>query len=204
MSKKHILINVALFLFCISVMSFGIYAIQTANLEMTGSVGFITHDCKVSVLGTISGAIRGNLAGSENDFKIVDTSVYTPQQHGGKDNNTWYDQFNNGNINQTKDLTQNDIWNFGEIFFDDFNLSENQIKPIIITLQITNKSDYSIDVTIGEILSTEQIIVDVPKNITILSNQTEKINITFALVSDKINSASIYLDQIPVTFSKSV
>ncbi|MBQ7884837.1 MAG: hypothetical protein IJ318_01925, partial [Clostridia bacterium] len=51
--KKSILISITTLVLCLCVMAFGVYSAISANLNITGNLGFNIHDCVVGVSGTI-------------------------------------------------------------------------------------------------------------------------------------------------------
>ncbi len=144
MKKKKLtfLFSIATLCLCFSILAFGVYAAKKASLTTTGSVSFEAHNCKVAVVATIQNAMRSK----ELDYAVVDDKTYTNQ--GNSSDQTWKDKFDKGyeDDEQTlKILNNSDSWNFGDIFFDDWNIgNDEEIQPISITFTITNYSDYPV------------------------------------------------------------
>lgn len=151
MKKKNWLANIALMVLAICLMSFGVYAAQTASLTMTGTVGFIAHNCEVTAVGTIANAMRGEAY----DYAKVATATYTQD-----DDSVWADSFTtietaDGEL-VADDYLGNETWNFGDVYFDDVNESTNN-QDIVFTITLHNYSDYAVRVTLaGELNSTEK------------------------------------------------
>ena len=140
--KKHkftLWLNIATLCLCFAILAFGVYSAKRARLTTSGTVGFKAHECEVAVVATIENAMRSESL----DYAIVSDKIYTNQ--GESSDQTWQDKFDKGPDSNGKLVTlskdNNDVWSFGDIFFDDMNISNDEdMQPIIITFSITNYS----------------------------------------------------------------
>ena len=133
---------------CLSTMIAGVYSIKTKLFQTKGTIGFVLHSCKVNVVGTVTGAMRGE----EYGYAVVNDSTYTNQ---GTGNETWTDKFEKTTSGDAKNLlTDSDSWNLGDIYFDDFNTStSSSFLDVQISFNIKNYSEFPIkaSITIAEI-----------------------------------------------------
>ena len=62
MKKRKFIIWLNFVTICLSIcaIAIGVYSIKTATLNVNGAIGFTAHNCKVSVLGDITGAVNEN------------------------------------------------------------------------------------------------------------------------------------------------
>ncbi len=127
--KFNILLNIAVLCMCVCAIAIGVYSAKTASLNVSGTIGFQAHNCKVRVLGKITGAVDAS-----NNAITSNTSTATIN----------YTDSSNTSQGKLIDGTA-DIWSFGSIFFDDLNSTEDEIATdIIFTFTITNESSYEI------------------------------------------------------------
>ena len=55
--KFSMLLNIAVLCLCVAAIAIGVYSAKNASLNVTGTIGFVAHDCKVEVYGKITGAV---------------------------------------------------------------------------------------------------------------------------------------------------
>ena len=133
--KLTLWLNVATLCLCLATLAFGVYSAKQAKLTTNGTVSFKAHDCQVKVVGTISNAMRSESL----NYAQVSDKTYTDDGSGNTVD--WADSFTTGD----NYLTSSDTWTFGDIYFDDMNIGNNEgIKSIIITLQVTNFSEFPV------------------------------------------------------------
>lgn len=136
--KLKIIISILALCICLSAMVVGVYSVKILKFQTTGSIGFVVHSCKVNVVGTVTGAMRGE----EQSYAVVNDSIYTNQ---GTGNETWTDRFEKTTTGDDKNLiTDSDKWNLGEIYFDDIRTSNNEVSDVTISFVIKNYSDFPI------------------------------------------------------------
>ena len=120
---------------CLATLAFGVYSAKQARLTTNGTVSFKANDCKVKVVGTISNAMRSE------SLNYAQVSDKTYSNDGSGNTVSWADSFTTGD----NYLTSSDAWTFGDIYFDDMNIgNDEEIKSIIITLQISNYSSFPV------------------------------------------------------------
>ncbi len=195
--KLNIFLLTSALCLCFSIMGFGIYASKQASLTTSGTVGFNAHNCEVAIVGTIENAMRGK----ELNYVVVENNSYSNQ--GANNNETWQDKFDKGTEQDgtLKILSTNsvDIWNFGDIYFDDWNNEDDIIKSIIITLEITNYSDFMVKAnlsvpTLDNIStsgSTLEIIIPKKSGTTA---QTGVLQLCLTLVDENVEFVTSNLD----------
>ena len=130
--KLNFIFNVVSICLSICAIAIGVYAIRSANLGISGSVGFVAHNCNVS----ISGYIYGHSTTAEG------APVAKPTQ----DNEKSY--LSNGSVLATENEPlkiegDSGSLTFGDVFFTDMTESENLV-PIKIILTIKNDSKFTI------------------------------------------------------------
>lgn len=141
--KFSMLLNIAVLCLCVAAIAIGVYSAKNASLNVTGTIGFVAHDCKVEVYGKITGA--------------VDSSNNTITANTGTATVIFEESEGTGKL-----VTENtnNSWNIGDIYFDDLNTSGNTIaNDIVITLTLKNVSE-SYDITATIIPNTPDIIVE--------------------------------------------
>lgn len=60
--KFSLILNVVAICLSICAIAIGVYSIKSAKLGISGSVGFVAHNCNVDVTGYIYGHASGNVA----------------------------------------------------------------------------------------------------------------------------------------------
>lgn len=160
--KFSLILNVVAICLSICAIAIGVYSIKSAKLGISGSVGFVAHNCNVDVTGYIYGHASGNVA----DGKPVEQS----------------------SKEKLKDLSLRGAdasLSFGERYFSDSTASGIP-EDIKLVLTLTNASDFNIlvDVEIPE-SSNFDIICD--NNYTVLytdENKSATITIILSLNPD--------------------
>ena len=171
--KFNILLNIAVICMCVCAIAIGVYSAKTASLNVSGTIGFTAHNCKVRVLGKITGAMDAN--------NVALDPATTPALN-------YQESANTGKL---IDGTA-DTWNFGSIFFDDLNTDENhEVNDIVFTFTITNESAYYVDVTVNQKCSNnDRIFIYAPNNGETLSPQGQdgsSVTLTVKLQLQKVN-----------------
>ena len=141
--KYSMLLNIAVLCLCVAAIAIGVYSAKNASLNVTGTIGFVAHDCKVEVYGKITGA--------------VDSSNNTITANTGTATVIFEESEGTGKL-----VTENtnNSWNIGDIYFDDLNTSGDTIaNDIVITLTLKNVSEFY-DITATIIPNTPDIIVE--------------------------------------------
>ena len=122
--KFNILLNIAVLCMCVCAIAIGVYSAKTASLNVSGTIGFTAHNCKVRVLGKITGAV--------NASNVALDPATTPALN-------YYDSIDNTK-GKLIDGTA-DSWNFDKIYFDDLNAEGDAIATdIVFTFTLTNES----------------------------------------------------------------
>ena len=128
--KFNILLNIAVLCMCVAAIAIGVYSAKTASLNVSGTIGFTAHNCKVRVLGKITGAVD-----SSNNALPESTASLNYQE--------------SASTGKLIDGTS-DSWNFGKIYFDDLNVVGNAIATdIVFTFTLTNESAYDVVATLN-------------------------------------------------------
>ena len=129
MKKKFgILINIAVICLCICALAIGVYSATTAQLTVSGSIGFTAHNCELQVDITKQGyADPQDITKYITTAESVDLDSKTQATTGklGGNNPTF-----NGNVD------------LGTMNFTD--LAEDTIPPIIVKVTVTNISAYPV------------------------------------------------------------
>ena len=141
--KFSLLFNIATLVLCISAIAFGVYSAKQASLNVTGSIGFTAHNCKVKVDSSLSGF-------SETlDGKVVSTARTS-----------------------TKIVEGTATLDLGIFYFTDLTASGNT-NDITLMLTFTNQSDFAVDVTIeAKDLSGSNITVTLDTTSLTLAEQS--------------------------------
>ena len=186
------MLNIAILCMCVCTIAIGVYSAKTASLNVSGTIGFTAHNCKVRVLGKITGAMDAN--------NVALDPATTPALN-------YQESANKGKL---IDGTA-DTWNFGSIFFDDLNTDENhEVNDIVFTFTITNESAYYVDVTVNPKCSNnDRIFIYAPNNgenlapgatITLTVNfQLKKVNGEYSSLNSAISLSNATL----LNFTKS-
>ena len=121
--KINILLNIAVLCMCVCAIAIGVYSAKTASLNVGGTIGFNAHNCKVRVLGKITGAVD-----SSNNALPESTASLNYQE--------------SASTGKLIDGTS-ESWDFGKIYFDDLNVEGNGVATdIVFTFTLINESTY--------------------------------------------------------------
>ena len=191
--RYKILLNIATLCLCLAAIAVGVYSVKTAQLNITGTIGFQAHNCDVYVNGTLTGA--STLSGTT----LTPTTLY------------YYDKTNN-NTDTTKYVNvHNDTtgWAIGDVYFDDMNnVPEGKLaQDIVITLKIYNNSKFPVYATfdattlgidVSQIKATAQKGTDTAKDVLCVempANQTTAdaitLTMTFTLESENFTKLTL-------------
>ena len=174
--KFNILLNIAVLCVCVCAIAIGVYSAKTASLNVSGTIGFQAHNCKVRVLGKITGAVDAS-----NNAITSNTSTATIN----------YTDTSNTSQGKLIDGTA-DTWSFGSIFFDDLNTDKyHEVNDIVFTFTITNESAYYVDVTVNQdCINDNRIFIYAPNNGETLAPKDQtgsSVTLTVKLQLQKVN-----------------
>ena len=188
--KFNILLNIAVLCMCICAIAIGVYSAKTASLNVSGTIGFTAHNCKVRVLGKITGAVDAN--------NVALNPETTPALK-------YCDSTDNTKGKLIEGTT--DIWDFKNIYFDDLNTDKyHEVNDIVFTFTITNESDYYVDVKVNQdcMKNNDRISIYVPNNGGTLAPQGQgaasSVTLTVKLQLQKVNGEYSNLDA-PINLS---
>ena len=187
--KFNILLNIAVLCMCVCAIAIGVYSAKTASLNVSGTIGFQAHNCKVRVLGKITGAVDAS-----NNAITSNTSTATIN----------YTDSSNTSQGKLIDGTA-DTWNFGSIFFDDLNTDKyHEVNDIVFTFTITNESAYYVDVTVNQdCINDNRIFIYAPNNGETLAPKDQtgsSVTLTVKLQLQNVNGEYSSLDT-PINLS---
>ena len=176
-------LNVVTICLSICAIAIGVYSIKTATLNVNGSIGFTAHNCKVRVLGKITGAVDASNNAITSNTETA-TINYTDSSDTSK-----------GKLIEGPA----EPWNFGSIFFDDLNTDKyHEVNDIVFTFTITNESAYYVDVTVNQdCINNNRIFIYAPNNGETLSPQGQdgsSVTLTVKLQLQKVNGEYSSLD----------
>ena len=174
--KFNILLNIAVLCMCVCAIAIGVYSAKTASLNVSGTIGFTAHNCKVRVLGKITGAVDA----SNN---AITSNTSTPTINYIDTSNTSQGKLIDGTA---------DTWSFGSIFFDDLNTDKyHEVNDIVFTFTITNESAYYVDVTVNQdCINDNRIFIYAPNNGETLAPKDQtgsSVTLTVKLQLQKVN-----------------
>lgn len=134
--KFNLLLEIATLCLCIAAIAFGVYSAKNASLNVSGTVGFISHGGKFELTQLqIAGALKEDDSAYDRTIVYGDGTGETVKRFFG----SW------GNEKAGK-LMDNDTTAFPEaMYLNDIELStadKDTIKDITITLNITNYSQF--------------------------------------------------------------
>ena len=174
--KFNILLNIAVLCMCIAAIAIGVYSAKTASLNVSGTIGFTAHNCKVRVLGKITGAV--------NEKNVALDPANTPALN-------YQESADTGKLIDGKA----DKWDFGSIYFDDLNTDKyHEVNDIVFTFTITNESDYYVDVTVKQdCIKNNRIFIYAPNNGETLAPKGT-VTLTVKLKLQKVNGEYSSLD----------
>ena len=202
--RYRILLNIATLCLCLAAIAVGVYSVKTAQLNITGTIGFQAHNCDVYVNGTLTGA--STLSGTT----LTPTTLH------------YYDKTNN-NTDTTKYVNvHNDTtgWAIGDVYFDDMNnVPEGKLaQDIVITLKIYNNSKFLVYATFdastlgidtsqikakaqkGTDTAKDVLCVEMPANQT--STDAITLTITFTLESEDFAKLTLTSEKPLLKFTK--
>ena len=135
-TKFNLLLEIATLCLCIAAIAFGIYSAKNASLNVSGTVGFISHGGKFELTQLqIAGALKEDDSAYDRTIVYGDGTGETVKRFFG----SW------GNEKAGK-IMDNDTTAFPEaMYLNDIELStadKDTIKDITITLNITNYSQF--------------------------------------------------------------
>lgn len=158
MKKNRFVIHITTLALAICVMMFGVYAAKSASLNSSGSIGFISHDADVVVDGVIYGAMRGSEYGYKQITQVMGEETKVVDSNGVVTGTVWQDSFttqdDNAEITEADYLTSDHSWLFGDVFFDDMNVSPEST-TIAISLKVSNYSVFPVSATIKGLESVQ-------------------------------------------------
>ena len=171
--KLNLLIDIAIVCLCVCAIAIGVYSAKTASLNVSGTIGFTAHNCKVRVLGKITGAV------DENNVAL--DPVTTPALN-------YQESANKGKL---IDGTA-DTWEVGALFFDDLNTDKyHEVNDIVFTFTITNESAYYVDVTVNQnCINNNRIFIYAPNNGETLAPQGQEGSSVTLTVKLQLNKVS--------------
>lgn len=181
MKKKKLtfLTDIAVLVLCVCAIAIGVYSAKNASINIGGSVGFNAHDCKVRVLGKISGAYDkdGNKLTENNDSATVLFADATDTTKGKLITGT----------------SEENNWIFGNIYYNDLTApnSYSLAEDIVFTFEITNESAYDVAFKVIKPTSLPDNIVS---SITIDNNeQTEETENDATLLNKRGDKVTVVL-----------
>ncbi|MBQ7884986.1 MAG: hypothetical protein IJ318_02695 [Clostridia bacterium] len=131
--KKSIWISITTLMLCLGVMAFGVYSAISANLNITGNLGFNIHDCVVGVSGTIY-----NL--SEMDADGTSARLY---------DKTLGTTIMGGESTTTSTISLGDMYFYHGAYVDpETKMATVKTYDIIFQITITNLSEHRIKMTV--------------------------------------------------------
>ena len=181
MKKKKLtfLTDIAVLVLCVCAIAIGVYSAKNASINIGGSVGFNAHDCKVRVLGKISGAYDkdGNKLTENNASATVLFADATDTTKGKLITGT----------------SAENNWIFGNIYYNDLTApnSYSLAEDIVFTFEITNESAYDVAFKVIKPTSLPDNIVS---SISIDNNeQTEETENDATLLSKRGDKVTVVL-----------
>lgn len=127
MKKRKISLILNICTICLAVVAIviGVYSLQQAKLNINGSVGFVAHNCKFQISGSVTGANT-----TDSDSPAIETRILTTKEYNAEGTNT--------NLSPDYDI--------GNLYFNDMLENGN---VITITLTITNKSTFDVTLNVS-------------------------------------------------------
>ena len=121
--KFSMFVNIAMLALSVCAIVIGVYSAKTAQLQLSGSIAFQAHDCKVKVSGTMAGV-------ADKDGVTLKAQPSYPE---------------------TLISTNSASWGFGKVYFNDIDAEVGEYaKPIIFTFTLSNESIfYDVKATIN-------------------------------------------------------
>ena len=194
--KLKIIISILALCICLSAMVVGVYSVKILKFQTTGSIGFVVHSCKVNVVGTVTGAMRGE----EHGYAVVNDKTYTNQ--GASSSETWADKFEKTTAGDDKNLiTDSDKWNLGEIYFDDIRTSNNEVSDVTISFVIKNYSDFPIKASANFSQISNVTITSSEVYLDACENDTPKSGSFKILYSINDKASAVSLNQLNISLN---
>ena len=192
--KFNLLLQIATLCLCVAAIAFGVYSAKTASLNVSGTIGFEAHNCKVGVVAHLTGDGVINTAGN---------MVASPD----------------GNVRRTaleKVATftndANGTIDFGSLYFADMDTVNGKAAPIKMTFTITNNSAFAIKASVTLPKNNNDVTVLADKDSIKIeqgTNKTGEITLTFTLnnpeasLATALNLSTIKFDFTKFEFKKS-
>ena len=187
--KFNLLLQIATLCLCVAAIAFGVYSAKTASLNVSGTIGFEAHNCKVGVVAHLTG--DGVVTNTESNI------VASPD----------------GNVRRTaleKVATftndANGTIDFGSLYFADMDTVNGKAAPIKMTFTITNNSAFAIKASVTLPKNNNDVTVLADKDSIKIeqgTNKTGKITLTFTLNNPEASLATaLDLSTIKFDFTK--
>ena len=130
--KFSILLNISVLCLCLAAIAIGVYSVKTAQLNITGTIGFQAHNCDVKIVDySITNASRDKSATTSQIIKtyLADSTLIDFPTDG-------------------MSITTNSTFNFGDLYFVD-NIATDTVDDIKIKFTIENSSVFNVKATIS-------------------------------------------------------
>ena len=187
--KFNLLLQIATLCLCVAAIAFGVYSAKTASLNVSGTIGFEAHNCKVGVVAHLTG-----------DGVVTNT---TGNKVASKD----------GNVRrEALDVTANfatadkGTITFGDLYFADMDTVNGKAAPIKITFTITNNSAFAIKASVTLPKNNNDVTVLANKDSIKIeqgTNKTGEITLTFTLNNPEASlTTALDLSSIKFDFTK--
>lgn len=143
MKKKRMGLIINIICICVSIcaITFGVYAIRSASLKLSGSVGFVAHNCNADiVIRTKGDSIDANNKRAANGTTARTNEEILKVAVG--DSTTYSDKIEVRGADLSLKLE--------DIYFTDMT-TDGSVQPITVSFTVTNLADYSITAKIASI-----------------------------------------------------
>lgn len=186
--KFNLLLNIATLCLCITAIAFGVYSAKTASLNVTGTIGFTAHNCKVGVVAHLTGDGVINTAGN---------MVASPDGNVRRDA-----------LNVTANFATADkgTITFGDLYFADMDTVNGKAAPIKMIFTITNNSAFAIKASVTLPKNNNDVTVLANKDSIKIeqgTNNTGEITLTFTLNNPEASlTTALNLSDIKFDFTK--
>ena len=143
MKKKRMGLIINIICICVSIcaITFGVYAIRSASLKLSGSVGFVAHNCNADiVIRTKGDSIDANNKRAANGTAARTNEEILKVAVG--DSITYSDKIEVRGADLSLKLE--------DIYFTDMT-TDGSVQPITVSFTVTNLADYSITAKIASI-----------------------------------------------------
>ena len=132
MKKKfNFWLNIITICFCVCAIAVGVYSATTAQVTASGKIGFTAHGCKVEIGGNIYGHGVKDGVDDQDGLPVPSNTpvAFTSKTLDGTIANGVTGDFDIGNR-----------------YFSDMESTTGAPAPIVITIKVTNKSNYDVEV----------------------------------------------------------